>query len=191
MVKQIILGITGTLGAGKGEIVNYLVKEKEFIHFSVTDYLIQEIKKRNLPINRESMRTVANDIRTKKGSGFIVGKLYKKAKNIKGNVVIESIRTLGEVETLKEKGNFYLFAVDANPKVRYERIRKRESEKDSVTFKEFLKGEKKEMDNADPAKQNLKKCIEMSDYKFENNGTFINLYKQINIALKKILTKTE
>ena len=188
MVKQIIVGITGTLGAGKGEIVNYLVKEKGFIHISVTDYLIQEINKRKLPVSRESMRTVANDIRTKKGSGFIVEELYKKAKKIEKNVVIESIRTLGEVETLKLKGNFYLFAVDADPKVRYKRIKKRESSKDSVTYKEFLEAEEKEMNNSNPAKQNLKKCIDLANFKFKNNGTFDNLYKQINESLKKVLT---
>jgi len=188
MNKQIIIGVTGTFGAGKGEIVNYLVNKKGFIHFSVSEQLIKEIKKRKLPVDRESMRTVANDIRSQKGSGFIADMLYKKAKKTKKNAIIESIRTPGEVNTLKEKGNFYLFAVDADPKTRYERVKKRESEKDNVTFKEFLEGEKKEMNNTDPAKQNLKKCIELADFKVENNGTFNNLYKQIDISLKNILT---
>lgn len=38
-----IIGITGTLGAGKGTVVDYLVKNKGFNHFSVGDYLIDEI----------------------------------------------------------------------------------------------------------------------------------------------------
>ena len=98
---------------------------------------------------------------------------------------------MGEVKTLKEKGNFYLFAVDANSKIRFERIKKRESEKDNVTYDEFLDAERKEMVSNDPAKQNLKKCIEIANYKFENNGSFKNLYKQIDNALKKIPTKTK
>jgi len=191
MAKQIIIGITGTLGAGKGEIVKYLVSKKKFNHFSVSDYLIREIKKRKLPVNRESMRTVANKIRTEKGSGFIVDKLYQKAKKTKKNSIIESIRTLGEVKTLKEKGNFYLFAVDATSKTRFERIKKRQSKKDNVTYDEFLDAERKEMISNDPTKQNLKKCIEIANYKFENNGSFKNLYRQINNALKKIPIKTK
>jgi len=157
----------------------------------VSDYLIREIKKRKLPVNRESMRTVANKIRTEKGSGFIVDKLYQKAKKTKRNSIIESIRTLGEVKTLKEKGNFYLFAVDATSKTRFERIKKRQSKKDNVTYDEFLDAERKEMISNDPAKQNLKKCIEIANYKFENNGSFENLYRQINNALKKIPIKTK
>lgn len=189
MNKQIIIGITGTLGAGKGEIVNYLVNKKGFIHFSVSDYLKKEINKRKLPINRESMRIVANEIRTKYGAGFIVDFLYKKAKTTNKNSIIESIRTLGEINTLKEKGNFYLFAVNADPKIRFERIKKRESEKDNVNFKEFINAERKEMNNKDPNKQNLKECIKNANYKFDNNGTFENLHQQIDKTLQKIFTE--
>jgi len=189
MNKQIIIGITGTLGAGKGEIVNYLVNKKGFIHFSVSDYLKKEINKRKLPINRESMRIVANEIRTKYGAGFIVDFLYKKAKTTNKNSIIESIRTLGEVNTLKEKGNFYLFAVNADPKIRFERIKKRESEKDNVNFKEFINAERKEMNNKDPSKQNLKECIKNANYKFDNNGTFENLHQQIDKTLQEIFAE--
>ena len=189
MNKQIIIGITGTLGAGKGEIVNYLVNEKGFIHFSVSDYLKEEINKRKLPINRESMRIVANEIRTKYGAGFIVDFLYKKAKITNKNSIIESIRTLGEINTLKEKGNFYLFAVDADPKIRFERIKKRESEKDNVNFKEFINAERKEMNSTDPSKQNLKECIKNANYKFDNNGTFENLHQQIDKTLQEIFAE--
>lgn len=41
---MIIIGITGTLGAGKGTVVEYL-KTKGFKHFSVREFLTQEIKK--------------------------------------------------------------------------------------------------------------------------------------------------
>ena len=43
-----IIGITGTLGAGKGTIASYLVKEKGFKHFSVREFLNKELQKRKL-----------------------------------------------------------------------------------------------------------------------------------------------
>ena len=33
---MIIIGITGTLGAGKGTIVEYLIKNKNFFHFNIS-----------------------------------------------------------------------------------------------------------------------------------------------------------
>jgi len=44
---MLIIGITGTLGAGKGTIVEYLVKNKNFKHYSVSGYLITKKKFRN------------------------------------------------------------------------------------------------------------------------------------------------
>ena len=37
---MIIIGITGTLGAGKGTIVAYLIETRQFMHYSVRRYLI-------------------------------------------------------------------------------------------------------------------------------------------------------
>ena len=36
---MIIIGITGTLGAGKGTIVDYLCKKRGFLHYSVREFL--------------------------------------------------------------------------------------------------------------------------------------------------------
>ena len=45
---MITIGITGTLGAGKGTIVDYLVKNRGFVHYSVRAFITEEIKRRGL-----------------------------------------------------------------------------------------------------------------------------------------------
>ncbi len=184
--KQIIIGITGTLGAGKGTVVDYL-KTKGFKHYSVRNFLMEEIKKRNLPINRDSMVIVANDLREKKYPGYIVECLYQKAKENYDNAIIESIRNLGEIETLKNKGNFYLFAVDADPKIRYSRIVGRKSETDKISFEKFLEDEKKEINNTEAHTQNLSACIKKADFLLDNNTTLDDLHIQIEKILEKII----
>ncbi len=185
--KMLIIGITGTLGAGKGAIVDYMISNLNFKHYSVRAFVSEEIMARGLPVNRDTMVEVANDLRAKHSPSYIIDELYKQAVQDGKDGVIESIRTPGEVVSLREKGNFYLFAVDAYPLLRYERIRLRDSETDRISFETFLENEQREYSSDDPNKQNLKKCIEMADYCLENNGTIEYLHLQVQSALDKIM----
>ncbi|GAB1405368.1 MAG: AAA family ATPase [Lentimicrobiaceae bacterium] len=183
---MIIIGITGTLGAGKGTIVDFLVKQRGFNHFSVRSFITREINARNLPVNRDSMVTVANDLRQQHSPSYIVDQLYLQAALSGKNCVIESIRTPGEVESLRKKENFYLFAVDADAATRYQRIQKRQSETDQIDFKTFKSNEAREMTSTDPNHQNLRKCIEMADFLFLNDGSIRELEMSVATALQKI-----
>lgn len=187
--KILIVGITGTLGAGKGTVVDYLVKNKGFNHYSVRDLLISEIKKRGLSVNRDSMVAIANDLRKKYGPSYLAERLYNKAKKGGSKSVIESLRNPKEVESLRNKGNFYLLAIDAIPKIRYERITKRRSETDDVTHKEFLENEKREINSRDKNRQSLAKCIKMADYHLKNNGSIKGLHRQIEKILHGLKKK--
>jgi len=184
---MVVIGITGTLGAGKGTIVEFLKDKYGFSHYSVRDYLIEEIKKRKLKVDRDSMTMVANELRANNSPSYITDQLYLKAVSENKNCIIESIRTPGEILSLKQKASFYLFAVDANPKVRYERITLRKSDTDSIDYNTFLANEAREMNTTDPNKQNLSKCISMADFVFNNDGDIDSLNKKIEETLTNIL----
>ena len=185
MCLSMIIGIAGMLGAGKGTVVNYLLT-RGFKHYSVRAYLMEEIVRRGLAVNRDNMVLVANDLRARSGPGYIVEELYKKAMKIGGDCVIESIRCVGEIEALRRKGGFVLFGVDADVEIRYARIVERGSLTDRVSFDKFVRQEQFEMSSDDPTKQNLRACIEMADYRFKNDWTIADLQKRVAAVLGKI-----
>lgn len=181
-----VIGITGTLGAGKGTIVDYLTKHHGFSHYSVRSYLTKKLHELHREVNRDTMVALANELREKNSPSFIVEELLREAKASNSNCIIESIRTVGEINALRDAGGFVLFAVDANPKLRYERVVLRGSETDKIDFDTFAANEAREMNSTDPNKQNLSACMAMADYRFVNDNDFDALYRQVDDVLGQL-----
>lgn len=179
-----IIGITGTNGAGKGTVVDML-KKKGFIHFSASEFITKEIIKRGLPVNRDSMIVVANDLRARFGPGYIIATLLYEAAQQEKDAIVESIRTTGEIQKLRDARGI-LIGVDADQKTRYTRIQARKSEKDNVSYEEFVSQEEKEMSSDDPNKHNLRACITAADFIILNNGSKKDLKEKVERLPKKL-----
>lgn len=190
---MVLVGITGTLGAGKGTVVEYLVKNWKFKHYSVREFITEEIVRRGLEVNRDTMTLVGNELRKEHGSGYITKTLGRKAFESRENSIIESIRTIGEIIALEKEfgNNFLLIAVDANQHSRYERISSRKSETDNVTFAKFCSDEEREMTSTDPNKQNLSVCIEEAHFLLQNDSTLESLHMRIDSVIIKILNNQQ
>lgn len=179
-----IIGITGSFGAGKGSIAHYLVRKKGFTHFSFRAFIVNEIEKRGLPVNRDSMIEVGNDLRKIGGPTYIVENLVKQAQQCGGDAVIESIRAVAEAKYIKQQGGRVL-GIDADPKIRYERTVKRGSETDHVTFEKWREQEIRESNPDDPTKQDIFGALKESDYVIENNVSLEHIFSQVDAFLTK------
>lgn len=178
-----ILGITGTDGAGKGEVVRYLREAKGFVHYSARDLFLEAARERGLPDDRAHLRKIANDLRREYGNDHMVRTYIARIdENGDRDAVIESIRALDEVHYLKEQGGV-LIAVDADQRLRYTRIQSRRSETDQVSFEAFSDHEKLEMNDPDPHGMQKQAVIDAADFMIENNGSLEELHKKIDEVL--------
>ncbi len=184
---MIIIGLTGTIGAGKGTVVDYLTSHKGFTHYSARALLAREVEKRGLPITRDNLSMVANNLRHVHGPCYMAEALFAEAAKKGGNAIIESIRTTGEVKYLRQNPEFFLLAVNADLKTRYNRILKRNSETDHITFEKFKEDNEREMTSTDPYSQNIQACIELADALIYNNESIDELRASVDKALEAYL----
>lgn len=182
-----LIGITGTNGAGKGAVVEYLVGVKGYSRYSARTVILEEVRARHLPETRTNMRDVANDLRRKHGAAYVIEQLYEMAKD-DANAVVESIRTIGEAEFLKEH-NARIIAVDADRKLRYERVANKEDmELTHMSFEDFCAIEDREMASSEPWDMNVFGVMQLADARVMNDGSPEDLHVQVDEAVTKIST---
>lgn len=184
-----IIGITGTDGAGKGAVVEYLVEQHGYTHYSARDFIMLEIARLGLPTDRNQMRLTANALRAEFGNEVVVRKAYERAAaEGKEKVVIESVRATAEADYLKLREGV-LLAVDADPALRYARIQSRQSESDHVTYEQFLAHEALESNDPDPSGMQKAAVMKAADYTIMNNGSRTELYIHIEAFIRSQLGK--
>ena len=178
-----IIGLTGTMASGKGEVVVYL-KSKGFEHYVYSDILKDIAKQRNIEPTRANLQRLGNDIKKEnKNLGILSNKMLKKIKTDKS--VVDGVRNADEIRELKKRKDVYIIGVSAQQRLRYGRIRKGNREGDPKTFSEFKRLDN--LENRGKTKgQEINKCIKMTDFLIINNGSIEQLKKRIDKILETI-----
>lgn len=179
MKKEVrLIGLTGTNGAGKGEVAAYFIK-KGYTYFSLSDLIREELRKRGKEASRNNLIKMGNQLREKHGPDMLAKLVMKK---VKDRAVIDSIRNPNEVERLKKQKGFILLAIDAPVELRYERAKKRGREESASSLQEFIEKEAEEMTNREKGQQ-LQSCMKMADFVVNNDSTLEDLYKKLERLL--------
>lgn len=177
-----LVGITGTLGAGKGTVVEYL-KNNGFTHYSASGKLRELVEARGLEANRKNYSELANEIRSEDPYGLVKLLWAQYQEEKPDSAIIESLHDVGEAEFIKKNGGI-IFGVDADLETRYSRVVMRGSEKDNVSFEDFREIATYEEEGG--GQHHIRKVIKMADYVIENNGTLEALHKKIDAILAEI-----
>ena len=138
MVK--VIGLCGSIAAGKGAVSEYLVKELGYIQVTVGDVVREALKSKGLEITRDNSDMLSEEMREKHGVTYWVSQVAKKIKE-QGyeKAIVDGVRApTDDALFRKEFGKDYvLFKVDAAAKVRFERLRLRARPGFPKTFEEF------------------------------------------------------
>jgi dephospho-CoA kinase len=179
MKKEIkLIGLTGTNGAGKGEVAAYFTK-KGYSYFSLSDLIREELQKVGKKESRNNLIKMGNQLREKYGPDILAKRIMN---IITSKAIIDSIRNPKEIEYLKKQEKFILLAIDAPPKLRYKRVKKRGREESASTLQEFIKKEAEEMTNREKAQQ-LQSCMKMADLLINNDSSLEDLNKKLEKLL--------
>ena len=163
-------------GAGKSTIVSKL-KEDGYETFSLGDGVRAEAKRQNLEPTGANLGKLMLELREKNGPGAIAELLKESIKESTHEIIIiDGVRSIHEINVLKETGNVKLLAVDAAADTRFNFLRERKRSDDPLTREKFEERDNREIGVG------LKEIIELADESIENNNVTIN--QMVESAIK-------
>jgi dephospho-CoA kinase len=179
-----IIGVGGTNGSGKDTLSQLLADNFGWYFVSVShDLVIPELKKRGLPLERKNMADLTAEWNREINEGAVIDKAVKKfqhagAEKFTG-LVISSIRHPWEVDRIHDLGGKIVW-LDADPKLRYERIFSRgQGDKDRKTFDQFLAEEESEKHHSgDKSTLNWQAVKDRADIFITNDDNDVEKFKR-------------
>jgi len=172
-----IIGLTGTNGAGKTVTADYLLT-KGFEFHSLSDEIRRELERQGLEANRENLIETGNRLRREHGPAVLAERIKQRLRPDR-HYVIDSIRSPYEVDALRATGDFRLLHLDAPRESRYERVVKRGGPRTPKSFEQFAEQEDRELKSDDPTKQQLVACYEKADETVDNADSIERLQGRI------------
>lgn len=194
-----IIGISGTNGSGKDTVSKMLAEQYNYLFADASAMFVTELNKRGLPIDRENKAKLSAEWRREFGMGAIVDKaveMFNMSEKKYDGLVVSSLRHPGEVDSVHELGGKVIW-VDANPRVRYDRIQQNLHERQAThaevgkSFEEFLAEQKREMTPVgDSATLNMSAVKDKADIFLDNDGNDVEVFKkEAEKALEKYLIR--
>jgi len=180
-----IIGIVGSIASGKDTVGEYLEK-KGFVMISLSDVLRSIMRSEGVELTIPNMTRYGNDLRKKKGHGYLAKLAYKQAAG--EDAVLTSIRQVGEIEYLRQFNDFTLIKLDAPIEIRLERLISRNRAGDVKNMKELKKIEEKQADGKNGG-MNMNECFKMADLEIINDRTFKDLYKEVDSVIERLRQK--
>ena len=182
-MKKMIICFTGLMASGKDVAKKYLEKNHQATSFRFSSVLRDALDCLNIEASRNNLINLSTWDRENFGNDLLAKAIAKKAEQAEAElVVIDGARRKDDLIYLKNNKDFHLIAIDADPKIRYERLvlRNENQGDDKKSYQDFLNDHQKETEISIP------ETMAEAKFSINNNGDLESLYKQIEEILKQL-----
>lgn len=183
-MPKIIIGLVGEIAAGKDTLADYLKQKHQSETISFSQPLREILDILALPQDRQHLAALGEKLRNMFGQDVLAKAITAKVQNSGRPVVcLPNVRLPQDIKFLKDLPNFHLVAVLAEPKTRFERLKKRRQNTDDrgKTWRQFLADAKL------PTEIQIRKIARRAEAAIDNNGSLPALKKQIDELMKSLL----
>ena len=178
---KLVLGLTGSNAAGKGEVSAYLAGRGFVVH-SLSDVLRDEAGRRGSRSGREELIRLGNELRAQEGPGVLAERVLPR---LGERDVVDSIRNPAEVEVLRRLPHFVLLGIRAPQELRFRRAAARARPGDPATLDEFRRREEQENSDRSTAQQ-LDATFRLADRIIDNRGDVEGLHAAMQRLLEEL-----
>ena len=179
-----ILGVAGRNAAGKGAALAYLAG-RGFRVLSLSDVLRDELARAGVEETRERMIAFGREFREREGPAALATRVLEQIEAGR-DCAIDSIRHPAEVDTLAQGAeHFRLLWIDAEPALRFERMRARGRPGDPESFEVFRELEARELRGERPGDQHLLAVEAAAHDRVPNDGAVDELEARLDTLLAR------
>jgi len=181
MVK--VIGLCGSIGAGKDVVAKFLVKEYGYVQITVGDIVREAFNKTGIPMTRENIDDFSKGMMEAHGPDHWLKQCVQKIKmEGYGRAIVDGIRTMNNHEVVKEafNGDYLLFKVDAEPMVRFKRLQSRGRADLPKNLQEF-----KSQEESQNKIFRINETFKIVDWTIDNSTTLEELYERIRKIAQK------
>lgn len=193
---NIVFGVVGEIASGKSALVNYLTKYFNFVSFSLSSIVHDELKKKGTKnFTRETLQDIGDDLRIKEGNDVLARKVLNQLNRLKSveseKIIIDGIRNPGEIELFKKNTNFILIGVKAKRSLRFQRLLSRNKDWDPKNWADFLAIDKRDLGLKENKNgQQVGKCLTYCNYILTNNQGIEDFQRKVNKLTAKFFLKS-
>ena len=192
--QKLVIGISGTLAAGKGVVAEIL--SKKGCDITTLGAVVREsLNSKNIETTRENQQNEGNNLRKEFGGQVLVERALKKVLHNNKILIIDGIRNVAEIDYLRNNSKFFLIGVDAPIDKRYERSTKRHRDPNPPDYDKFIADDARDRGVNEPLNgQQVGMCLVQADFLINNDEIFTKLedsklYKDVNELYRDILKK--